>query len=204
MRKGGEYTMIRDKNIQWRRKRQYIAPLHGASYEPSGSALAGKGTGAPVTVAIDTGAPMVVRFEEAGDKWINFIGLPKDVDVEKPLYIRVLWSTNSTTATDDATFIVLYKRVPAGVALAAAATALDTPIAEDRFGTTVAKTLCKTDWGKIAGKKLVEGDMLVLETEIDATDATIASEYIFFLGLEIEYTPKKTEGASGLVNEPND
>lgn len=196
--------MIRDKNIEWKRKRLHIDPLVGLGWTTAGTVPVGLHTGAPVFAELGSLGFGAVKFEATGDEWVNTFQLPKDVDVSKPVYMRVLWTTDSTTSTDDATFIVTYKAIGLGEALASADTALNTPIAEDRYGSGTAQVLAATPWGKINGGVLSAGDYLVVETEIDATDATIGSEFIYFLGLEVEYTPKKTVGATGLRNEPGE
>ena len=197
--------MIRDRNIEWKRKRVFLHPLQGGGWNAgSGAAtIVGLHTGDPVFAELSTFGFGAVRFEAEGDEWVQLWQLPKDVDVDKPIYFRVVWSSESTTAADKATFILTYKAVADGETLAAANTALDTPIPQDTWGATSAFTVARTDWGKINGGTLSEGDLLVLETEIDSTDVTIGSEYIYFLGLEVEYTPKKTFGP-GMTTEPSE
>ena len=186
--------MIRDKNIEWERKRARIDPLVGLGWTTAGTVPVGLHTGAPVFAEIGTLGFGAVKFEAAGDEWVNVWGLPADVDVNHPVYFRVLYSSESSTAADTMTFILTYKAVAEGEALAAADTALNTTIAVDTYGGAAAKTLAKTGWGVVNGGVLSEGDTLVLETEIDATDATIGSEYVYLVGLEVEYTPKRTAG----------
>ena len=195
--------MIRDRNIDWKRKRIHLEPLTGMGWTTAGTVPVGLHTGAPVFAELSTFGFGAVKFEAAGDEWVQLWQLPKDCDVSKPIRFRVVWSTESTTAADKATFKLTYKAVADGEALAAANTALDTTIAQDTWGATAAYTIARTAWGQIAADTLSEGDLLVLETEIDATDVDIANEYIYFLGLEIEYTPKKTKG-TGITAEPTE
>ncbi len=186
--------MIRDRNIEWERKRVQIDPLVGMGWTTAGTVPVGLHTGAPVFAEIGTLGFGAVKFEGEGDEWCNLWALPADVDVDQPLYLRVVYSSGSSTAADTMTFIVTYKAFAEGEAFAAADTALNTAIAADTYGGAAANTVAKTAWGKINGAVLSEGDILLIETEIHATDATIASEFVYLVGLEVEYSPKRTAG----------
>jgi hypothetical protein len=183
--------MIRDRNIDWARKRVTLEALQGMGWYVS-TTVVGLHTGDPDYVELSTFGVGAVQFAQEGDEWCQMWELPKDLDVHFPIYFKVKWSSEST-AEDGATFILTYHDAGIGEALAAADTALSTPLVEDTH-TGTAFTVNKTEAGVIAADTLSDGDTLVLETEIHATDATIGSEYIYFLGLEIEYTPKKTLG----------
>lgn len=189
--------MIRDRNIEWKTKRLFL-PVPGIGETATG--LVGRHTGAPVTAEISTLGYGAVQFDTAGDEFVHVLPLPRDVDVDQPIYFRIYWTTDSTTAADTATFILTYADIAAGEALTAADTALSTAIAVDTYGSASADVLAITEWGKLNGKTLTAGDLLILETEIDATDATIGSEYIYYFGLEMEYTPAETKGV-GSVQE---
>jgi len=184
--------MIRDRNVEWRSKRLFLPVGGDLGYTATG--LVGWHTGAPVFAELSTLGYGAVKFELASDEYVQVLPLPRDVDVDHPVYFRVYWSTESTEATDTAEFILTYADIAAGEEMTAADTALNTVIATDTWGTATAFTLAITEWGKINASTLSNGDLMVLETEINATDATIASEFIYFLGLEMEYTPRVTVG----------
>ena len=193
----------RDQQIDWRRKRVFIEPLQGMGWTTGGTVPVGLHTGAPVFAEISTHGFGAVKFEAVADEWVQTWQLPYDLDTEHPIYVAVLWTTAATTAADTASFIVTYKRIAVGSALAAAATALDTPITLlDEYGTTTALTIKKTDYGIINGGTLTDDDFIVWETEIDATTVTINSEFIYFLGLEIVYTPKMCTGIGKTYEAP--
>ena len=183
--------MIRDRNVEWKSKRIFL-PTVGVGETATG--LVGRHTGAPVTAELGALGYGCVRFELASDEYVHVLPLPRDLDVEHPIYFRIYWTTDGSTAADTAQFILTYADIAAGEELTAADTALSTAIATDTFGSTTALTLAITEWGKLNGSTLTKGDILILETEINATDVTIASEYIYYLGLEIEYTPEATVG----------
>lgn len=184
--------MIRDRNIEWKSKRLFL-PSPGIGWDATG--LVGRHTGAPVTGELSTLGYGAVTFDAAGDEFVQMIPLPRDLDVEHPVYFRVYWTTDGATAADTAEFILTFADIAAGEEFTAADTALDTAIATDTYGTATALILAKTAWGKVNASTFTAGDMLVLETELNATDIDVAStELVFFLGLEMEYTPEATVG----------
>ena len=198
----------RDQQIDWRRKRVFLEPLQGMGWTTGGTVPVGLHTGDPVFAEISTYGFGAVKFEGVGDMWVQTWQLPYDLDTEHPVYVSVLWTTESTTTGDTAEFIVLYQRLAVGSALATAATALDTTIKAangnlaDEYGTSTALTITKTEAGKIDGGTFTDGDFVVFNTEINATDVTIASEFIYLLGLEIVYTPKMCTGIGKTYEAP--
>ena len=184
--------MIRDRNVEWKSKRLFI-PVVGTGWDATG--LVGRHSGAPTTGELGALGYGAVRFDGAGDEFVQILPLPRDVDVEHPIYFRVYWTTDSTTSADTIDFILTYADIAADEELTAADTALSTAIAQDTYGTTTALTLKTTAWGKLNGSTLTKGDFLILETEMDATDIDVgSSEIVYFLGLEMEYTPEATVG----------
>lgn len=187
--------MIRDRNIEWKSKRIFL-PTVGISETATG--LAGMGTGDPVTTELGSLGYGAVKFELDGDEYVHVLPLPRDLDTDHPIYFRIYWTTAGTETTDTAQFILTYADIAAGEELTAADTALSTVIATDTFGSGTALTLAITEWGKLNAGTLTAGDLLILETEINATDVTIASDFIYYLGLEIEYTPYATKGVGSI------
>ena len=184
--------MIRDRNIEWKSKRLFL-PSPGIGWDATG--LVGRHTGAPTTGELGALGFGAITFNALGDEYVQMIPLPRDLDVEHPVYFRVYWTTDGATAADTSQFILTYADIAAGEEFTAADTALNTAIATDTYGTATALILAITEWGKVNASTFTEGDMLVLETELNATDVDVAStELVFFLGLEMEYTPKATSG----------
>jgi len=184
--------MIRDRNIEWKSKRKFLS-VPGTGWDATG--LVGRHTGAPTTGELGALGYGAVRFDADGDEFVQIVPLPRDLDVEHPVYFRVYWTTDGTTAADTIDFILTYADIAIDEELTSADTALSTAIAQDTYGTTTALTLKATEWGKLNASTLTEGDTLVLETEMDATDIDVgSSEIVYFLGLEMEYTPKATAG----------
>ena len=198
---------MRDQQISWKRKKVFIEPLRGMGWTTGGTVPLGLHTGAPVAAEMSTFGYAVIQFDAASDEWVQFWQIPYDLDPEHPVYIAVLWST-AAAAADTADFIVTYTRLGVESELAAAATALNTAIAQDTHtGTTL--TINRTEQGKINGGTLTADDYLVFETEIDAStvgdgagDFTSGSEYIYFLGLEITYTPRMCAGIGQSYEAP--
>ena len=172
-----------------------------------GTVPLGLHTGAPVCAEVSSFGYSVVRFDAATDEWVQLWQIPYDLDPEHPVYISVLWSTVAAAA-DTVDFTLTYTRLNTGSEIAAAATALDTTVAQDTHtGTTL--TINKTEQGKIDGGTLSDGDFLVLETTVDAStvgdgagDFTSPAEYIYFLGLEITYTPRMCAGIGQSYEAP--
>jgi hypothetical protein len=180
--------MIRDRNIEWKKKRLFIPVTEFSGLGHS----AFLGAGDVVLAELSTLGIGAARLEDLTDKILHAMNLPHDVDVTQPIYARVHWTSDSAAAEDTATMKVQYKAIADQEALAAPDTALDTVIAADTLGGQL--YLCKSPWGTINANKIAKDDLVVFEVSCSATDATIASEYIYVLGLELEYSPAKTAG----------
>jgi len=184
--------MIRDRNIDWARKRVYYGALdlqYPKTAKDTDETIVGAGTGDVILAEISTSGIVGWRLEATGDLIHDIKPLPWDFDSTQPLYIRVYWSSDSNTTTDDVTILAKYKKLSNGTAAAAGNTALDTAIPEDRL--IAQYGIMKTGWGKINANKLTAGEMYAWQFNVSATDVTIASEYIYFIGYELEYTPFK-------------
>ena len=184
--------ILRDRQIAWQRKREYIAntQFNGIVTNADGSIYAGAGD--VVAATISNSGLSGARLEATTDIICDFRPVPADCDVTYPIYFRVYWSSESSTGADTATLRIRYGAIADQEVMAAPATALSTAITVDTLGGQY--YLCRTAWGTLDADSLVDGDFLGIEVMCTATDATIASEYIFVLGYEMEYTPKRTVG----------
>lgn len=189
---------IRDKDIEWERKRIFLQAWGDAGFTATG--LVGIHTGGPVYAELGTLGIGVVDME-AGDMYTHLLPLPSDADVAQDIRFRVFWSTDSTTAADTVDFVLLYSATAEAEALTTGASALDTTIAQDTHTSGNASALHKTAWGILDADTLTEGDVLHLNVEMDATAVdTAGSEHVYYLGTQMEYTPKRTAG-SGMCEE---
>lgn len=115
-----------------------------------------------------------------GDTYATRWYLPVDIDLGKAIDLAVEWTASG--ATGSATFKILYKAITASTtALGAAATALDTVIADCDVDGTAAVPIW-TAWGSIAASTLAAltpgDDSLVISTEQD-TFSTITTCEMF-------------------------
>ena len=135
--------------------------------------------------------------EDAGDVIDTNLALPYDVDLNQDIRFRVHWTSGSATTADTITWKVFYRGiVPDTTTIAAAATALDTVIAQD----TVAGAYIwqATSWGVLKGGTLAHNvEKLMLQVKLDAFAAR-RTENIFPLGLEMAYSPKRLRGPDGM------
>lgn len=182
----------RDRNFGWERKRVYIAnsQFTGLVSAAAGSIFAA--AGAAITDEISTTGITAAQLADAADALVDFRPVPADCDVTYPIRFRAYWSSDSSAATDDATIRIRYKAIHDQEAIAAPDTVLDTVIAEDRLGGQY--FMCKTAWGILNADTLTDGDYLGIEILSATHDVTIASEFVWIFGYEMEYTPKFTEG----------
>ena len=183
---------IQDKEIEWERKRIYVGAPQFSSLVTNATGGIFAGAGDVILGEISTFGLAAARLEATTDLVLDARPMPVDLDVRFPVYLRVFWSSDSATAADDATMLIRYNAKADQETVAAPTTALNTTIAEDRLGGQY--FLCRTSWGEIDADTLTDGDVLGLELSCSATDADIANEYIWLIGYEMEYTPKRTEG----------
>lgn len=177
-----------------KRKTKYI------SYRDSQSMLGASGvdvsTGVGDMVEAEIGSlSMVALVATASDEHDFFFNLPRDVNVERPIGLKIRYSTASTTAADTHTWIALYDVIAENAAIAIGTTALDTAIAVDT-DSGVANAWQWSPRGEIAGNTFTEsnltnGDLIAVNIELDATDA---SETIHLHGIQIDYVPKREQG----------
>ena len=183
--------MIKDKNVSWARKRLYIPAQAMAGSGTAATGPAHLHTGGVTLNEISTFGLAAARLEASSDVIVDARPLPVDFDIDYPMYLRIYWSTDSATTTDGVTLRIRYNAKTDGEVLTdGAVSTLDTAITED----TVAGQyyLHKTAWGVINADTFADGDLFIMEIMCTATDVTIASEYVFILGYEMEYTPKRT------------
>ena len=203
--------MLRDFNLEWAEARRIIwaqdfqtwaltAPSAGAT--DTGGAV-GAGAGAPVMSEVSTFGFTAVPMTDA-DTVTTPIDI-YDVDITKQIRFRVLWTQTAATATDAATFIVLYTPVqltdnvaavvdPAGTTLIDPATALSTAITALDLSSGVAYKPQATSFGVINRNTLADTtSFMLVSVELDAV-TTFSADEVLFLGLEMRYTPRRTAG----------
>lgn len=128
--------------------------------------------------------------------------LPYDLDIKHPVYVRVHYTTGSSDTADTVLWKVRYLPIQPNVTeIVSAATALDEVIATDTIPVATAYVWTATEWGRINANTLTNRvEAIQWEVEMDTKDTDI-SEDIFFLGLEIRYTPKRLQYRDGMKHE---
>jgi len=192
--------MIQDRNIDWRMRSifLYAADLLGMLEEDSTSKLrTGLGTGAPVLAQINSKLSWSgIQIDAAGADGVGdeiqfWMPLPADMDTNHPLYMRVHWTSGSSTTSDDVDFTSAYRVINRhDDALDDAATAFSTDVPSD---IVVGQWKYQvTGWGEIAGGIFAEGDAVAFEIRAATVDVDMTNEKLFVLGVEFAYTPNMT------------
>lgn len=195
-----------DKELLWRPGRLYIpvAAFNGWTYEATGAAgVKSVGAGTPSATnkqftEIGTTGAVGMLFEAAGDSMMGSTLLPYDFDTAHPMYVRVHWSSGSTTTADTIDWLVQYTQIiPNVTAIIDPATALSTVIAQDTVPVATANIWCTTEFGKINGGVFSnKAEIMTFEVEMDAFAAGL-TEAKHLLGLELVYTPRRMNGVDG-------
>lgn len=123
--------MIRDRNIDWRRKKVYYPAAAWADKVTS----VGVGTGGPVESEINSLNITAMNAAAANDEFINHLAIPYDLDPDSEVGFRIHWLTGSTTDADDFVFTFLLDVKANEAAVVKPVTALDTVIADIVLGT---------------------------------------------------------------------
>jgi len=186
---------IKDRNIAWKRHRDFIPFKDFLSVQPNATpAYASLGTGAPESENINSLGLIGGRLAALTDQVLHMMRIPEKWDLAEDLHFRVHWMSNDTVAAQTATFTLLYDQIAEGAALAAPATALSTPLVADEDSVVAYGLNVSDDKGILAGDTLSKDRFLVLSLAItDDVGLDVTSDEVFLLGLEIEYMPKLTE-----------
>ena len=192
--------MIRDFNVDWLEKRVWIG---AQEFQTHAGAMVGVGAGAPAILEVSTFGFTGVPMTDA-DTLTHVMAAPYDWDVTKQTRFRVWWTQTSVTATDAATFILLYAEIVAsdnvagtlttGTTLLDPTTVLDTVIPALDLSTGVAYQAQATGFGIINRNSIADTtDLFVVSVELDAV-TTFSADEVVFLGLEMRYTPRRAAG----------
>jgi len=182
---------IRDRNIDWLRQKHYIhANRFGFCATPA-SAVFGAGEPVPTEVSdVGWGGLLIAAAGDTGAA--PDFQTPCIADPTEEIGVRVIWSIHAagTATTDDVTWLVKYDQFDIGEVPVAAATALDTAIAEHRCGVTTRHSVQRTSRGVINADTLdftARQGGITWSAEADALDYD--TNEIQFIALEIDYKP---------------
>lgn len=156
--------------------------------------LTGIDDGTPNLEEISTFGDVGFKMNTDGNSVSKKIIVPRNWDLTQDLGFKVYWTSGSATSADTIDWIVVYKKVTEDAAITAPATALTTAIAQDTVGANTAWLMKVTSEGVLDGATLTSTSrILFINVEMD-THAVGLSEDIYFLGLEVLYTPRMTAG----------
>ena len=142
-----------------------------------------------------------LRMQAAGDTARSMVMLPYDLDPRAAVGCRVHWTHGSATAADTIDWVVTYQQRREDEIIAAAATALNTVVAQDTVGAGLAHAWKRTARGIINANTLTfAGDNvttlgLSMAIEMDGTAIDLAAEGVWLLGLELDYWPIYTQNS---------
>mgnify|MGYP001571146868 FL=1 len=133
----------------------------------------------------------------ATTEFLDFLfPLPDDMLVGDEVGFKVVWSADTASAADSATWRVLYNKVTTDTTsgVTAPATALGTTIADDTKIAT-ANAVQITPRGKILANVLTGmtagADFLKLRVNVNSvTSMTLGTDKVDFLGLIVDYVPR--------------
>lgn len=178
--------MIRDKNLSLKCKRVF----RDAKYMNGMLSGTGQGAGAPVAAAHSVAASeqTVAQVGAAGDEFYDFWAIPWDMDRDKPLRWRPVFS-HSTTTADTPTWKFDYMCIADGEAIADI-TSHETTTISGAVDTT-ANALEVWAWTATSSNSyLADADYGILfRLEADDLGGASANEIELF-GVELEYTVK--------------
>jgi hypothetical protein len=185
--------MIRDRNIEWARQREFIPVAQmdvtgaGVSHHSTAPALGELGT-------LDlTDMPMT-----ADDIVTKTMFFPSYWDTKQEIGVRVIWTAVGNDATTDAaTWIILYDQVDEDEQIILPATVLSVPItALDVYGFSTTSNMKKTSRGIINANTFDEAaldGLFTFSVELQAV-TTFGADEVSLLGTLWDYYPRWTVG----------
>ena len=191
-----------DSEFHWRLERKFY---------PSSTFLttiAGIGidTGAPVELEIAASGIATVSMPVAGDMYAHVQPVPSDLDVQKPSYLRVLWTYTDTGDDETIDWIVTYTAIVVGTTvLVTPVTALDRTIntangGAQAVGSATASIPLWSAYGMIDRDTIGENvDLMAWRVEMNAV--VNGPGEVHLLGLEWAYSPRKLQGGDGMRQE---
>lgn len=192
------YGAVRDCNIDYIQKSWWISAQQVISGQVSGASTVLEhtmGAGTPDYNELGTSGIGAIQLAATTDE-IDFYWMPENLDPSQRILIRHLWTSNYTTANGTATFTTLYNNHVEGAAVVIGATALDRTHGAATKVSSTARAVYWTPYGVIKANTLTPST-LGLSFDIKCTAVagiTIATDFVFWLGTQILYTPHYTFG----------
>ena len=199
---------IRNQHIDLIAKKVFIPAYAFIQSQVTGASVildAGFGTGAAQLLELGTSAHGAIRLEAVNDD-VNYLWIPSDFDNRHPLHIRYLWTSDYAVGDGTATFTTLYTAIKENAAVAIGATALTKVHGASSKTSATARAVTWSKYGTIApiatgANAFHTFDPQAVAVMFNVTcsavaNITIASDYVWLLGMELTYTPRLTFGRS--------
>jgi len=176
--------VIRDRNIDWARRRVFRGALDFATLVTNATGPVGSDTGAPIIAEIGTKGLGGLKASATSDVIGDYFPLPYDFDVTQPSYWRVYWTTDTTATTKTFAPALVYGQLSNNKAIAHGTSVMNTTVAADT--SLGANKLHVTAWATMNADSLVGGKLTTLKI---TTAGSVAAVEVWVLGYELEYTP---------------
>lgn len=189
---------IRDAQLDYVMKRVFVRPQDILSGQVSGASTvltAGLGSGTPNMVELGTSGIGALKLALTTDE-IDFYWVPENLDPSQRVLIRHLWTSDYATANGTATFTTLYNNHVEGAAAVIGATALTKTHGAGTKVSATARACYWSPYGTIKGGTFGPTTLgVAIDVKCTAvTGITIASDFVYWLGMELLYTPKLMYG----------
>ena len=191
-----------DSEFYWRLERKFY---------PSSTFLCtiagiGQDAGGVVELEIASSGFATADMVANGDFYQHLHPVPYDLDVQKPSYLRVLWTYSDTGDDMTVDWIVTYTALIIGTTvIVTPVTALDRTIntgggGAQAVGSATANIPLWSAYGMIDRDTLSEGtDLMGWRVEMNAV--VNGPGQIHMIGLEWAYSPRKLQGGDGMRQE---
>lgn len=199
---------VKNHHLDLAAKRVWVPAQEFVQSQVTGASVildASFGTGAAQYLELGTSALGAIRLEGATDD-VNYLWVPGDFDNRHPLYVRYLWTSDYATANGTATFTTLYTAHVAGTAPTIGGTALTVTHGASTKVSATARALYWSKFGVIApiatganANHTFNPETIAVSFNVvcsAVSGITIASDYVWLLGMELVYTPRITFGSN--------
>ena len=157
-------------------------------------AMVGFGGGAPTNAESNSSGIGGARFQATTDDFAFPVLFARDVDVERPIAVSLIWSSDQTSTADDYVFAVNYIELTLNTtAMGVPATAIGTQIPSDANVAT-AHAVQQTAWGEITAGTLSgtfeDGYMHGFEVDPTTAEGDPTSDIVILYAVVFRYSPK--------------
>ena len=194
--------MIKDRNIAWKVKREFISV-----YDMLGRAadmVAILGPGAPVFHEPLAAAEIAgLAIAAAGDEIHHLWKIPWDLDRDQPVQIRIHF-IHSATDADDPDWLISLKGIANQAAITAATASADETLTFPALAVSETDdSLEKTAWQSTGQNAAIAAADHFVQMAVEANGLGSASaNEITLLGIEIAYTVKACDAKREMTDDP--